>query len=138
MAIRPAILAEHALEAATVGGAHAVGLAGQVGEIRAGMLADLALIDLADLAYLPFNSAARQMVFSETGRGVSTVMVDGEIVLERGRFKTLNENAFARELVDVMSVVDRDYAQLVVRQKPANAPLLEANRTLNRAKLDDI
>ena len=40
------ILAEHALDAATIGGAHAVGLAGQVGEVRAGMLADLALIDL--------------------------------------------------------------------------------------------
>ena len=30
-------------------------------------------------AYLPFNSAARQLVFSETGRGVHTVMVDGEV-----------------------------------------------------------
>ena len=132
------ILAEHALDAATIGGAHAVGLAGQIGEVRAGMLADLTLIDLSDLAYLPFNSAARQMVFSETGRAVSTVMVDGEIVLECGRFKTLDENEFARELADVMLVVDRDYAQLVVKQKPAHAPLLEANRTLNSAKLDDL
>ena len=75
------ILAQHAIEAATVGGARAVGLAGTVGDVRPGMLADLALIDLADLAYLPFNSAARQLVFSETGRGVHTVLVDGQTVL---------------------------------------------------------
>ncbi len=66
------ILAEQALHAATAGGARAVGLFGQVGEIRPGMLADLTMIDLADLAYLPFNSAARQLVYSETGRGVHT------------------------------------------------------------------
>ena len=67
---RPAFWLQHALDAATIGGAHAVGLAGEVGEVRAGMLADLALIDLADLAYLPFNSAARQMVFRDRARCV--------------------------------------------------------------------
>ena len=85
------ILAEDAIEAATFGGAQAVGLAGRSGEVRPGMLADLALIDLADLAYLPFNSAARQLVFSETGRGVRTVMVDGRIVLSDGKLTTLDE-----------------------------------------------
>jgi len=34
-----------------------------------------------------------------------------------------------------MQTVDRDYAQLVARQQPAIAFLLEANRNLTQAKL---
>ena len=129
------VLAEHAIEAATIGGARAVGLAGAVGDIRPGILADLALIDLTDLAYLPFNSAARQLVFSETGRGVHTVLVDGRVVLADGRLVTMDEDAFRRELAEIMEGVDRDYAQLVARQKPAIPYLLEANRNLKNTKL---
>jgi 5-methylthioadenosine/S-adenosylhomocysteine deaminase len=129
------VLAEDALLAATIGGARAVGLAGMSGEVRPGMLADLTLIDLSDLAYLPFNSAARQLVFSETGRGVHTVMVDGQVALEDGRLTRIDENTFRHELDEVMEAVDRDYGQLVARQKPAIAFLLEANRNLTRAKL---
>jgi cytosine/adenosine deaminase-related metal-dependent hydrolase len=129
------IHARHAFEAATVGGAQALGLAGVVGEIRPGMIADLALIDLADLAYQPFNSAARQLVFSETGRAVHTVLVDGNVVLAGGRLTTVDEGAFRNELAEVMKVVDRDYEQLVARQQSAIPYLLEANRNLQQAKL---
>ena len=118
------ILAQHAIEAATVGGARAVGLAGTVGDVRPGMLADLALIDLADLAYLPFNSAARQLVFSETGRGVHTVLVDGQTVLMDGRLTLVDESRFREELADVMEGVERDYRQLAARQRPAIPYLL--------------
>jgi cytosine/adenosine deaminase-related metal-dependent hydrolase len=106
-----------------------------VGEVRAGMLADLVLIDLADLAYQPLNSAARQLVFSETGRGVHTVMVDGRIVLSGGNLTTLDERAFRLELAEVMKAVDRDYAELAARQQPAVTFLLKANRNLKGAKM---
>ena len=42
--------AVHAIEAATLGGARALGLDGVVGAIRPGMRADLCLIDLSDIA----------------------------------------------------------------------------------------
>jgi cytosine/adenosine deaminase-related metal-dependent hydrolase len=129
------ILAEDAIGAATLGGAKALGFDGTVGEVRAGMLADLVLIDLADLAYQPLNSAARQLVFSETGRGVHTVMVDGRIVLSGGNLTTLDERAFRLELAEVMKAVDRDYAELAARQQPAVTFLLKANRNLKGAKM---
>ena len=129
------VLAAHALDAATVGGAHAVGLSGEIGEVCVGMLADLALIDLADLAYLPFNSAARQLVFSETGRGVHTVMVDGEVVLLDGKLTKVDEHVFRSELAQVMETVERDYQQIAAKQKPAISYLLEANRNLKKADL---
>jgi cytosine/adenosine deaminase-related metal-dependent hydrolase len=127
---------QHAMEAATVGGARAVGLASEIGEIRPAMRADLALVDLTDLAYQPFNSAARQLVFSETGRGVHTVMVDGRVVLDAGRLTTVDEVAFRAELAEVMQTVERDYEQLAGRQKAAIPYLLEANRNLKNASLD--
>ena len=129
------VFAEHAIEAATIGGARAVGLADSIGEVRPGMLADLALIDLTDLAYQPFNSAARQLVYSETGRGVHTVLVDGRVVLSEGRLVNVDEAAFRQELAEVMEGVDRDYAQLAARHKPAIPYLLEANKNLKSAKL---
>ncbi len=124
------IFACDAIEAATVGGARAVGLRGQVGELRAGMKADLALIDLTDFAYLPFNSAARQMVYAETGRGVHTVMVDGEIVLSNGQPTRVDMPAFRAELSELMTKVDSDFTAVEMRQAPAIPGLLEANRKL--------
>ncbi len=129
------ILACDAIDAATIGSAKAVGLAGQVGEVKLGMKADLALIDLADLAYLPFNSAARQMVYSETGRAVHTVMVDGEVVLSDGQPVRVNMAEFRGELSDIMAQADKDYAVLAGRQAPATPYLVEAARNLNRADL---
>jgi cytosine/adenosine deaminase-related metal-dependent hydrolase len=99
------------------------------------MKADLALIDLSDFAYQPFNSAARQMVYSETGRAVDTVMVDGEIVLSGGKPAKVNWDSFRGELTEIMAKVDADYAALAARNAPAVPYLLEGARNVNRAPL---
>ncbi len=123
------VLACDAVEAATTGGAAAVGLAREIGVIEPGRKADLVLLDLDDLAWQPLGSATRQLVYSETGRGVRTVMVDGRVVLREGRFTTLDEAVFRAELAEVMERVEHDHAALAVRNAPAIAPLLEANDT---------
>jgi hypothetical protein len=56
------------------------------------------------------------LVFSETGRGVQTVLADGRGVLKDGCLATVNENTFREELLEVMKAVDRDYEQLAARQ----------------------
>jgi 5-methylthioadenosine/S-adenosylhomocysteine deaminase len=56
--------------------------------VRPGMKVDLVLIDLSDFACFPFNSAARQLVYCETGRGVHTVPMEGEVVVENRRLTT--------------------------------------------------
>lgn len=129
------IFACDAIDAATIGSAQAVGLSGEVGELKPGMKADLALIDLSDYAYQPFNSAARQMVYSETGRGVDTVIVDGEIVLSEGKPTKVNWDSFRGELAEIMTKADTDYAALAQRNAPAVPHLLEAARNVNRAPL---
>jgi len=129
------ICASDAIDAATLGGAHALGLGGQIGEVRPGMKADLVLIDLSDFAYLPFNSAARQLVYCETGRAVHTVLVDGNVVVEKGELTTVNQADFLEEIADVMQTVDHDYAALAARQALAVPYLLEGNRAVQAAPL---
>ena len=58
-------------------GAKACSMEGQIGALKAGMAADLMILDLKEPAFVPFNSAARQIVFSEAGRAVETVLVGG-------------------------------------------------------------
>jgi cytosine/adenosine deaminase-related metal-dependent hydrolase len=119
--------AADAIRAATLGGARAVGLAGVVGALRPGMKADLMVIDLSDPAYMPFNSATRQLVFSETGRGVETTVVDGRIVMRNRRVTTIDEAAIRAELAELMPGFLRDFAAVAAANAEALPYLLEAN-----------
>ncbi len=106
------ITAAAAFRAATVGGARTAGLGDTVGAIRPGLKADLLILDLADPAYVPFNSALRQLVFADSGRAIETVIVNGKTVIRDGRMVTIDE-AELRALVErSMPVVRRDFARL--------------------------
>jgi 5-methylthioadenosine/S-adenosylhomocysteine deaminase len=131
----PPLEAGAALRAATVGGARALGLEHEIGEIKPNMKADLVLLDLNDYAYQPFNSAARQLVFSETGRGVHTVIIDGQIVLQDGRHTLIDEAAFREELAEIMIEVERDYLALVERHRPAIPYLASADEAVRAMPL---
>jgi hypothetical protein len=75
------------------------------------------------------------MVYSETGRGVDTVMVDGEIVLSGGKPTKVNWDSFRGELTEIMAKADADYAAIAKRNAPAVPYLLEGARNVNRAPL---
>jgi cytosine/adenosine deaminase-related metal-dependent hydrolase len=124
------VYARHALAAATTGGAAAVGLADAIGRIGPGFRADLTLIDLSDVAYLPLNGVARQLVFCETGRGVDTVIVEGRVVLRHGRPTTIDDGAFRDTIETVMPTFRRDFGALSAANADAIPWLLEANRRM--------
>ena len=122
------ILARDALRAATTGGAKALNLQDSVGALRPGLKADLAILDLTDPAYLPLNSAMRQLVFSESGRGVETTIVDGRIVVRNRRMTTVDEGAIRAELEELMVAFRRDFVDLAAANREATPYLLQANR----------
>ena len=130
------VLAVDAIAAATTGGARAVGLEGVVGAIAPGMQADLLFLDMRDIAYVPLNSAARQVVFAESGRGVHSVMMGGRMVLDAGRITTFDEAALRHEAAAVMPGFRRDYARQAQRAATATPWLLEANRRVAGNVLD--
>ena len=88
-------LAHEVLRHATLGNARSAGLQGKVGALKPGHKADMVLIDLNDTAYLPYNSAARQLVYTETGRGIDSVMIDGRMVMQERRVTTIDEDGVA-------------------------------------------
>jgi cytosine/adenosine deaminase-related metal-dependent hydrolase len=122
------INAGYALKAATLSGARAVGLGDKIGALKPGMAADLMVLDLNELAFVPFNSAARQIVFAESGRAVETVFVDGRPVVRGGKLVTLDEAKLAAEAAELAPVFRRDAANLAARYAGLAAPLLDANR----------
>jgi 5-methylthioadenosine/S-adenosylhomocysteine deaminase len=126
-------LAHEALRHATLGNARSAGLDGMLGAIRAGHKADLVLIDLDDAAYLPLNSAARQLVYTEAGRGVESVIVDGRVVMRDHKMKTIDEDALRREVKGLMRHFIRDYDAVVEQRKRALPHMLTANRRVGEA-----
>lgn len=104
--------AHHALEAALLGGAKALGMEGLIGTLQPGSRADLVLVDLSDPAYLPLNHVGRQVVLSETGRAVRHVLVDGWVRVRdaeltrfgRGELEELVDKIWRRFSHDVQAV----------------------------------
>jgi 5-methylthioadenosine/S-adenosylhomocysteine deaminase len=124
------VRAADAIRAATLGGAHAMNLGGEIGAIAPGMKADLVIIDLADIVYQPLNSVARQLVFGESGRGVETAIVDGRLVMHDRRILTIDEAALRSELAAIMPKFRSDFANVAEANREAIPYLLAANERL--------
>ncbi len=72
------------LTAATAGSARALGLS-DVGRIAPGYKADIVFLDLSSINLIPLNDPVNQIVQSEDGRSVHSVMVDGRVVVANGK-----------------------------------------------------
>ena len=116
-----------ALYAATIGGAHTGGLAQEMGAIRPGMLADIVVLDANDPTYVPFNSAARQIVYGESGRGVETVIVAGRVVMRDRVVQTVNETALRAELGQVVPQFRKDTEVVSARTARLRPYILESD-----------
>ena len=127
--------ATDALMAATVNGARTARLEAEIGTITPGMKADLTIVDLTDVSFVPFNSAARQLVFTESGRAVETVIVDGRVVLFERRSETIDEAALRQVVEESMIVLRKDLDVVQARTEVMDEYLLEAWR---RAWAEDI
>ena len=92
--------AKEILAAATTGGGRAMRVS-DLGELKVGAPADLILVDLNALPFLPLNNLVRQLVHCELGRSVELVMVEGRIVARNGRITTVDRGALLEEARDL-------------------------------------
>ena len=116
-------LAHEALRNATLGSARTALLDDRLGAIKPGYTADLVLLDLNDTAYLPYNSAARQLVYTETGRSITDVIIDGRVVIKDRVVKTIDEDALRREVAGLMQHFVPEY-EAIVRKRAVALPYL--------------
>jgi guanine deaminase len=102
------ISAREALYAATEGGARALGFE-RLGRIEKGWQADLLLLDLCALHYIPLNDLVNQIVFAEDGTGVDSVMSGGRWLVRERQLLTVDVEALRRqaeEAVDRLRTVN--------------------------------
>jgi 5-methylthioadenosine/S-adenosylhomocysteine deaminase len=125
-----------ALRAATEAGADGARLGEVIGRIAPGYKADLTLIDMRDPTFSPMNSAARQLVHIEAGRGVRHVIVDGDVVVRDRRLTTVDETTIYEAVKAVMPTFRRDFATISERVAKLQPWLDRAHRQVMEAELD--
>lgn len=102
------ITAAEAWRAATTGGAKALGLGDRIGALRPGMAADLLGWRLDGYAFRPLNDLLRQLVYAESGSGLSLAIVDGDVVMRDGAFVSIDEAAIWDEIDDAHAALQEE------------------------------
>ena len=100
-----AMTAAQALELGTLGGASALGLAGEIGSLVPGKRADLTAVSLADSPYSPVEDPAAAVVFGGSPGRVLATFVDGEARYEKGGMDWHELTAAARSARRAMLAV---------------------------------
>ena len=95
------ISADAALGMATVNAARALGLS--TGAIEVGKKADLALLDLNAASLTPLNNPVAALSYSANGSEVSTVIIDGKIVMRNRELLTVDEERVRHQIGRICS-----------------------------------
>jgi 5-methylthioadenosine/S-adenosylhomocysteine deaminase len=85
-----ALPARQVLRMATINGAKALGLDGEIGSLEVGKQADVLVIDAAQPHLAPRHDPIALLVYSAQAADVATVLVAGRILLEERRLTTLD------------------------------------------------
>jgi 5-methylthioadenosine/S-adenosylhomocysteine deaminase len=86
------------LHAATEGGARALGFGDKLGRLAPGYKADIVFLELDNVNWIPFNNAVNQLVHTEDGTAVHSVMVGGRMVVEDRRIPGVDLGALGRKV----------------------------------------
>ena len=62
-----------------------------IGHLTPGARADIALLNLSNLSFIPLNDIRRQLVFCEDGSSIRHVFVDGKLVVQDGKISSIDE-----------------------------------------------
>jgi 5-methylthioadenosine/S-adenosylhomocysteine deaminase len=103
------------LEMATMGSARGLGLSDEIGSLEKGKKADVILIDLKKPHLTPNLDIITNLVHYANGNDVETVIIDGEIVMEKRSIKTIDEEQALRDAerssIEVWEGFNEEYRQ---------------------------
>ena len=89
------------LNAATIGGARCLGLAGEIGELREGCQADVAIVSLTGAHQLPVYDPATALVFASSGRDVVLTVIAGREVYRDRRITSVDEKELQARINEI-------------------------------------
>ena len=82
--------AKTVLKMATIDGAKVLSLEDRIGSIEAGKCADIIILDMNKPHLTPIYNYYSQIVYSASGSDVSTVIIDGKIVMKERRLLNMD------------------------------------------------
>ncbi len=87
----------------------------KVGALAPGYLADITILHMNSLFMMPKNNFFNQLVYSESGSSVETVIIDGQVVVDDGVITTVNVKELHAEAQEMITRIytdigDRDNA----------------------------
>jgi 5-methylthioadenosine/S-adenosylhomocysteine deaminase len=85
------------LEWLTMGGARAVGLDKEIGSLEVGKKADIVLVDFRKPHLAPLFDPVANFIHTGMAADVDTVLVDGEVILEVGKTRAVDEQDVIRD-----------------------------------------
>ncbi len=94
------------LEMVTIDAARALGMDSEIGSLEAGKKADVILVDWWRPHMVPMNMPLYRIAYFANGNDVSTVLVNGRVLMRDRVVLTVNEN-------DVLTLADRE-AQIAI------------------------
>jgi 5-methylthioadenosine/S-adenosylhomocysteine deaminase len=96
------------LEMATIDGAKAFRLEDQIGSIEPGKKADIILLDMRKPHLYPLNMPVDRVTYFANGGDVDTVIVDGQILMEGRKVKTVDEaSVLGKAQTEIEATIDR-------------------------------
>jgi len=95
------ITASEALTTATVGGARCMDLDDEIGELREGAQADLAVLSLNGPHQIPNYDTAATAIFASSGRDVILTVVAGREVFRDGRVVGVDEERLRARMNEI-------------------------------------
>ena len=102
----PIFTGEQALEMATLHGARAIGLGDEIGSLEVGKRADFVIhrLDRPE-AHPRWQDPVDGLMFFRQASTVDTVYIEGEAILDRGRFTRFDSDAAYREIDELARAV---------------------------------
>jgi 5-methylthioadenosine/S-adenosylhomocysteine deaminase len=131
----PTVLpASRALRLATIDAARTLGLEHKTGSIEKGKRADLIILNLRNpqttpILLTPIRNIVPNLVYSARGCEVETAIIDGRIVMEKGKILTANEE----RVVDEAQRAAERIARKVTLEREGREPMLVENTMHQRS-----
>ncbi|RLG99526.1 hypothetical protein DRO19_02045 [Candidatus Bathyarchaeota archaeon] len=97
----PSVLsAWQVLRMATLNAARALGAEKELGTIETGKKADIVLVNFENPNLIPVHDYYANLVYSAKGKDVDTVIIDGKVVMENRKVKTVDEKEVIKKAAE--------------------------------------